>query len=55
MVKHTQTIVRLWLTNCLSVSDHFMGSELKGLIILRLSVSGLQSVKVTLENVLDYY
>ena len=55
MVKHTQTILRLWPTNCLSVSDHFMRSELKGLIILRLSVNGLQSVKVTLENVLDDY
>ena len=31
MVKHTQTIRRLWPTNCLSVFDHFMGSALKGL------------------------
>ena len=27
----TQTIRRLWQTNCLTVSDHFVGLELKGL------------------------
>ena len=32
MVKHFQTIRRLLLTNCLSVSDHFVGLALKGLI-----------------------
>ena len=31
MVKHTQTIHRLLLTNCLSVFDHFVGLVLKGL------------------------
>ena len=34
MVKHTQTIRRLLLTNCLSVFDHFVGLALKGLIIV---------------------
>ena len=34
MVKHTQTIRRLLLTNCLSVFDHFVGLELKGLMCL---------------------
>ena len=33
MFKHTQTICRLLLTNCLSVFDHFMGLTLKGLTI----------------------
>ena len=31
MVKHTQTIRRLLLTNCLSVFDHFVRLALKGL------------------------
>ena len=31
MVKHTQTICRLLPTNCLSVSDHFVGLALKEL------------------------
>ena len=31
MVKHTQTIHRQEPTNCLSVSDHFVGFALKGL------------------------
>ena len=31
MVKHTQTIRRLWPTNYLSVFDHFVGLMLKGL------------------------
>ena len=31
MVKHTQTICQLLLTNCLSVFDHFKGLALKGL------------------------
>ena len=31
MVKHFQTIPRLWPTNCLSVFDHFVGLALKGL------------------------
>ena len=30
MVKHTQTIRRLLLANCLSVFDHFKGLVLKG-------------------------
>ena len=33
MVKHTQTIRRLLLTNCLSVFDHFVELALKGLIL----------------------
>ena len=32
MVEHSQTIRRLLPTNCLSVFDHFVGLELKGLI-----------------------
>ena len=31
MVKHTETIRRQQPTNCLSVSDHFVGLALKGL------------------------
>ena len=31
MVKHTQTIRRLFPKNCLSVFDHFVGSTFKGL------------------------
>ena len=31
MVKHTQTICRLLLTNCLSAFNHFVGLALKGL------------------------
>ena len=31
MVKHTETIRRLLLTNCLSVFGHFVGLVLKGL------------------------
>ena len=31
MVKHTQTIHRLFPTSCLSVFDHFLGLALKGL------------------------
>ena len=31
MIKHTQTIRRLLLTNCLSVFDHFVGLALKEL------------------------
>ena len=32
MVKHTQTIRRLFPTNCLSLFDHYVGFALKGLI-----------------------
>ena len=32
MVKHTQTIRRQNLTNCLSVCDHFVGLALEGLV-----------------------
>ena len=32
MVKHTQTISRLLPTNCLSVSENFVGLALKGLM-----------------------
>ena len=31
MVKHTQTIYLLLPTNCVSMSDHFMGLTCKGL------------------------
>ena len=37
MAKHTQTIRRLWPTNCLSVFDHFAGLVLKGLTLLTLA------------------
>ena len=37
LVKHTQTIRRLWPTNCLSVFDHFAGLVLKGLTLLTLA------------------
>ena len=37
MVKHTQTIRRLWPTNCLSVFDPFAGLVLKGLTLLTLA------------------
>ena len=33
MVKHTETIRRLLLTNFLSVFDHFVGLALKGLTL----------------------
>ena len=36
MIKHTQTICRLLLTNCLGVFDHFVGLALKRLNILQL-------------------
>ena len=32
MVKHTQTICRLWPTSCLGMFDRFVGSEFKWLI-----------------------
>ena len=35
MVKHTQTIHRLLLTNCLSVFDYLVGLMLKGLVYAR--------------------
>ena len=35
MVKHTQTIRQLLLTNCLTVLDHFLGLALKELIDFR--------------------
>ena len=35
IVKHTQTIRRQQTTNCLSVSDHFVGLVLKELPILK--------------------
>ena len=38
MVKQTQTIRRLLLTNCLSVFDHFVGLALKGLMDLLFQV-----------------
>ena len=31
MVKHTQTVRRIWANNYLSVFDHFEGLALKGL------------------------
>ena len=39
MVKHTQTIRRLLLTNCLSVFDHFMRLALKGLRLIDYEVN----------------
>ena len=38
MVKHTQTIRRLFAMNSLSVFDHFVGLALKG---LKLSMQGM--------------
>ena len=35
MVKHTQTIHRLLLANCLSVFDYLVGLMLKGLVYAR--------------------
>ena len=34
MVKHTQTICRQKLTNCLSVFDHFVGLVFEGLLLV---------------------
>ena len=39
MVKHTQTIRRLLLTNYLSVFDHFMRLALKGLRLIDYEVN----------------
>ena len=39
MVKHTQTIRRLLLTNSLSVFDHFMRLALKGLRLIDYEVN----------------
>ena len=44
MVKHSQTIRRLLLTNCLSVFDHVVGLVLKGLTFLYLPLSFLKEV-----------
>ena len=41
MVKHTQTIRRQQPTNCLSVFEHFVGLELKGLKLSALDVTEL--------------
>ena len=49
MVKHTQTILRLLSTNCLSVFDHFVGLAFKGLMMkidegfLRTNFDGLET------------
>ena len=39
MVKHTQKLRQLLLTNCLSVFDHFLGLALKGLNLTTTSPS----------------
>ena len=44
MVKHSETIRRLLLTNCLSVFDHVVGLVLKGLTFLYLPLSFLKEV-----------
>ena len=46
MVKHTQTIRRIFQTNCLSVFDHFAGSALKGLIFEVKLGDDLQSISI---------
>ena len=46
MVKHTQTIRRIFQTNCLSVFDHFAGSALKGLIVEVKLGDNLQSISI---------
>ena len=38
MVKHTQTICWLLLTNCLSVFDDFVGLALKGLMKMEFTI-----------------
>ena len=43
MVKHTQTIRRQQLTNCLSVFDHFVGLAIEGLKMH--DISGKQAKK----------
>ena len=52
MAKHTQTIRRLLLTNCLSVFDHFVGLTLKGLDILCLPPGSISNTATTLNK--DY-
>ena len=44
MVKHSETIRRLLLTNCLSVFDHVVELVLKGLTFLYLPLSFLKEV-----------
>ena len=51
MVKHTQRIRRLLPTNCLSVSDHFVGLALKELKeeLLRIAVTASVSLRILVE------
>ena len=56
MVKHTQTIHRQNLTNCLSVFDHFMGLPVKRLNVINpfhATDLFLYPLK-TLENKIDF-
>ena len=61
MVKHTQTIRRIFPTNCLSVFDHFVGLALKGLSTLqewfslpqKLLLLLLKIIKSTLDEIVD--
>ena len=58
MVKHTQTIRRHFLTNCLSVFDHFMGLMIKELTInsdltfnfIALIFQSVSNVKFTIDK-----
>ena len=52
MAKHTQTIRRLLLTNCLSVFDHFVGLTREGLDILCLPPGSISNAATTLSK--DY-
>ena len=49
MVKHTQTILRLLPTNCLSEFDHFVGLVHKGLMSLQVTCE--RSFHLTLLNI----
>ena len=47
MAKHNQTIRRQLSTNCLSISDHFVGLALKGLI------KGMSSIDICVDKACD--
>ena len=51
MVKHTQTIRGLLMTNCLSVFDHFVGLALKGLKLLNANTENT-TISLTIFNII---
>ena len=51
MVKHTQTIRGLLLTNCLSVFDNFVGLALKGLKLLNANTENT-TISLTIFNII---